>query len=140
MMFCHDKGRRTGVASAGRTIYPLFQDGWQEISPVREEIEQHDGIFGIKADAWSAICWKRTKSIWKMSMPPGRCTDADKPGSRLCACLMRASRFILSALVHGRFLSQGVKKSSREVTISDCPGRFGKGQAESNGKQRKSTR
>ena len=39
----------------GERIYPLFQDGTAGDFASQEEIEQHDGIFGIKADAWSAI-------------------------------------------------------------------------------------
>ena len=40
---------------AGERIYPLFRDGTAGDYASREEIEQHDGIFGIKADAWDAI-------------------------------------------------------------------------------------
>lgn len=36
-------------------IYPLFRDGTAGDYVSQEEIEQHDGIFGIKADAWDAI-------------------------------------------------------------------------------------
>lgn len=39
----------------GERIYPLFQDGTAGDFASQEEIEQHDGIFGIKADAWDAI-------------------------------------------------------------------------------------
>lgn len=35
-------------------IYPLFRDGTAGDYVSQEEIEQHDGIFGIKADAWDA--------------------------------------------------------------------------------------
>ncbi len=40
---------------AGERIYPLFRDGTAGDYASREEIERHDGIFGIKADAWDAI-------------------------------------------------------------------------------------
>ena len=40
---------------AGERIYPLFRDGTAGDYASREKIEQHDGIFGIKADAWDAI-------------------------------------------------------------------------------------
>ena len=36
-------------------IYPLFRDGTAGDYVSQEEIELHDGIFGIKADAWDAI-------------------------------------------------------------------------------------
>ena len=39
----------------GERIYPLFRDGTVGDYVSQEEIEQHDGIFGIKADAWDAI-------------------------------------------------------------------------------------
>ena len=39
----------------GERIYPLFRDGTAGDYVSQEEIEQHDGIFGIKADAWDAI-------------------------------------------------------------------------------------
>lgn len=39
----------------GERIYPLFRDGTAGDYASQEEIEQHDGIFGIKADAWDAI-------------------------------------------------------------------------------------
>ena len=39
----------------GERIYPLFRDGTTGDYASQEEIELHDGIFGIKADAWDAI-------------------------------------------------------------------------------------
>lgn len=39
----------------GEKIYPLFRDGTAGDYVSQEGIEQHDGIFGIKADAWDAI-------------------------------------------------------------------------------------
>lgn len=39
----------------GEKIYPLFRDGTAGDYASQEEIEQHDGIFGIRADAWDAI-------------------------------------------------------------------------------------
>lgn len=45
----------------GERIYPLFQDGTAGDFASQEEIEQHDGIFGIKADAWSAILLKKNE-------------------------------------------------------------------------------
>ena len=39
----------------GERIYPLFRDGTAGDYVSQEEIELHDGIFGIKADAWDAI-------------------------------------------------------------------------------------
>ena len=39
----------------GERIYPLFRDGTAGDYVSQEEIEQHDGIFGIKADVWDAI-------------------------------------------------------------------------------------
>ena len=45
----------------GERIYPLFQDGTAGDFASQEEIEQHDGIFGIKADAWSAILLEKNK-------------------------------------------------------------------------------
>ena len=39
----------------GERIYPLFRDGTVGDYVSQEGIEQHDGIFGIKADAWDAI-------------------------------------------------------------------------------------
>lgn len=45
----------------GEQIYPLFQDGTAGDFASQEEIEQHDGIFGIKADAWSAILLEKNE-------------------------------------------------------------------------------
>ena len=45
----------------GERIYPLFQDGTAGEFASQEEIEQHDGIFGIKADAWSAILLEKNE-------------------------------------------------------------------------------
>lgn len=45
----------------GERIYPLFQDGMAGDFASQEEIEQHDGIFGIKADAWSAILLEKNE-------------------------------------------------------------------------------
>ena len=45
----------------GERIYPLFQDGTAGDFAGQEEIEQHDGIFGIKADAWSAILLEKNE-------------------------------------------------------------------------------
>lgn len=45
----------------GERIYPLFQDGTAEDFASQEEIEQHDGIFGIKADAWSVILLEKNE-------------------------------------------------------------------------------
>ena len=45
----------------GERIYPLFQDGTAGDFVSQEEIEQHDGIFGIKADAWSAILLEKNE-------------------------------------------------------------------------------
>ena len=45
----------------GERIYPLFQDGTEGDFASQEEIEQHDGIFGIKADAWSAILLEKNE-------------------------------------------------------------------------------
>ena len=45
----------------GERIYPLFQDGTAGNFASQEEIEQHDGIFGIKADAWSAILLEKNE-------------------------------------------------------------------------------
>ena len=39
----------------GERIYPLFRDGTAGDYVSQEGIEQHEGIFGIKADAWDAI-------------------------------------------------------------------------------------
>ena len=39
----------------GEKIYPLFRDGTAGDYASQEGIEQHDGIFGIRADAWDAI-------------------------------------------------------------------------------------
>ena len=39
----------------GERIYPLFRDGTAGDYVSQEEIELHDGIFGIRADAWDAI-------------------------------------------------------------------------------------
>lgn len=39
----------------GERIYPLFRDGTVGDYVSQEGIEQHDGIFGIRADAWDAI-------------------------------------------------------------------------------------
>ena len=39
----------------GERIYPLFRDGTAGDYASQEEIELHDGIFGIKVDAWDAI-------------------------------------------------------------------------------------
>ena len=39
----------------GERIYPLFRDGTAGDYVSQEGIEQHDGIFGIRADAWDAI-------------------------------------------------------------------------------------
>lgn len=39
----------------GERIYPLFRDGTAGDYASQEGIEQHNGIFGIKADAWDAI-------------------------------------------------------------------------------------
>ena len=45
----------------GERIYPLFQDGTAGDFASQEEIEQHDGIFGIKVDAWSAILLEKNE-------------------------------------------------------------------------------
>lgn len=45
----------------GERIYPLFQDGTAGDFASQEEIEQHDGIFGIKADEWSAILLEKNE-------------------------------------------------------------------------------
>lgn len=45
----------------GERIYPLFQDGTAGDFASQEEIEQHDGIFGIKANAWSAILLEKNE-------------------------------------------------------------------------------
>lgn len=45
----------------GERIYPLFQDGTAGDFASQDEIEQHDGIFGIKADAWSAILLEKNE-------------------------------------------------------------------------------
>ena len=45
----------------GERIYPLYQDGTAGDFASQEEIEQHDGIFGIKADAWSAILLEKNE-------------------------------------------------------------------------------
>lgn len=45
----------------GERIYPLFRDGTAGDFASQEEIEQHDGIFGIKADAWSAILLEKNE-------------------------------------------------------------------------------
>ena len=45
----------------GERIYLLFQDGTAGDFASQEEIEQHDGIFGIKADAWSAILLEKNE-------------------------------------------------------------------------------
>ena len=45
----------------GERIYPLFQDGTAGDFASQGEIEQHDGIFGIKADAWSAILLEKNE-------------------------------------------------------------------------------
>ena len=45
----------------GERIYPLFQDGTAGDFASQEEIEQHDGIFGIKTDAWSAILLEKNE-------------------------------------------------------------------------------
>ena len=45
----------------GEQIYPLFQDGTAGDFASQEEIEQHDGIFGIKADAWSAVLLEKNE-------------------------------------------------------------------------------
>ena len=45
----------------GERIYPLFQDGTAGDFASQEEIEHHDGIFGIKADAWSAILLEKNE-------------------------------------------------------------------------------
>lgn len=45
----------------GERIYPLFRDGTAGDYASQEEIEQHDGIFGIKADAWSAILLEKNE-------------------------------------------------------------------------------
>ena len=49
------------MASAGRTDLPAVS-GWHgRRFASQEEIEQHDGIFGIKADAWSAILLEKNE-------------------------------------------------------------------------------
>ena len=45
----------------GEKIYPLFRDGTAGDYVSQEEIEQHDGIFGIRADAWSAILLEKNE-------------------------------------------------------------------------------
>ena len=45
----------------GERIYTLLQDGTAGDFASQEEIEQHDGIFGIKADAWSAILLEKNE-------------------------------------------------------------------------------
>ena len=46
---------------AGEKIYPLFSDGTAGEFASKEQIARHDGIFGIKADAWSAILLEKNK-------------------------------------------------------------------------------
>ena len=40
---------------AGEKIYPLFSDGTAGEFASKEQIAQHDGIFGIRTDAWQSV-------------------------------------------------------------------------------------
>ena len=51
----------------GERIYPLFRDGTAGDYVSQEGIELHDGIFGIKADAWDAILLETTGRLCRGS-------------------------------------------------------------------------
>ena len=54
----------------------------QEISPVRKRLNSMMGIFGIKADAWSAILLEKNEEYLEDEYArPDGCTDGDKPGA-----------------------------------------------------------
>ncbi len=65
----------------GERIYPLFQDGTQETSPVRKRSNSMMASSESRQTHGVQFCWKRTKSIWKMSNPAGCRTDGDKSGA-----------------------------------------------------------
>lgn len=47
---------------AGEKIYPLFSDGTAGEFASKEQIEQHDGIFGIRTDVWQSILLEQQES------------------------------------------------------------------------------
>lgn len=47
---------------AGEKIYPLFKDGTAGEFASKEQIEQHDGIFGIRTDTWEGILMEQQES------------------------------------------------------------------------------
>ncbi len=47
---------------AGEKIYPLFKDGAAGEFASKEQIEQHDGIFGIRTDTWERILLEQQES------------------------------------------------------------------------------
>ena len=47
---------------AGEKIYPLFSDGTAGEFASKEQITQHDGIFGIRTDVWQSILLEQQES------------------------------------------------------------------------------
>ncbi len=47
---------------AGEKIYPLFKDGTAGEFASKEQIERHDGIFGIRTDTWEGILLEQQES------------------------------------------------------------------------------
>ena len=47
---------------AGEKIYPLFSDGTAGEFASKEQIAQHDGIFGIRTDVWKSILLEQQES------------------------------------------------------------------------------
>ena len=47
---------------AGEKIYPLFSDGTAGEFASKEQIAQHDGIFGIRTDVWQSILLEQQES------------------------------------------------------------------------------
>ena len=47
---------------AGEKIYPLFSDGTAGKFASKEQIAQHDGIFGIRTDVWQSILLEQQES------------------------------------------------------------------------------
>ena len=47
---------------AGEKIYPLFSDGTAGEFASKEQITQHDGIFGIRTDVWKSILLEQQES------------------------------------------------------------------------------
>ena len=89
----------------GERIYPLFQDGTAGDFASQEEIEQHNGIFGIKADAWSAILlekneeYSRKTKLGRVEWNPGTLAGV-LANERHCGDVLARKTFTPNFLTH----------------------------------------